>query len=801
MNKYLFLTFFLIGLSGFAQTKRTYYDDEALVPREHPVDFTHLRLEVAFEPTQGKVFGKVTHSFVVLQAKVDTLFLDAPDITIKKASLDGQNLNFTTSKAGVTLRFAAPLTWDNQHSIEIEYECKPKKGIYFIGWNDPKNLSRKQIWTQGQGIDNRAWIPHFDSQNDKITSEIIVRFDKNYKVLSNGDLISATTEGNITTWHYKLDKPHASYLIMLGIGNYEIKTLTSASGKPINLYYYPDWKDRVDFTYQYSKEMFDFFEKEIGYGYGWNSYSQIPVQDFLYGAMENTTATVFGDFFFVDEAGNNDRSYVGVNAHELAHQWFGDLVTARSEAHHWLQESFATHYNMIYEREVFGDEYFQWAKRTSAEKILAASEKDLLPIAHSKAGAIRHYPKGAWVLNMLRYVAGNDGYRRSIRHYLQKHAYQNVDSEDLLIAFHEKLGISLDWFWEQWIYRGGEPHYRIRFEDLGKESRFDVRQVHPVSDICGLFKMPIVFQVFYADGSSDSKTVMIENQQHTVSIPNPAGKKVEFALFDPADWILKKVDFAKPVDMLKAQALKAPFMIDRYDAVFALRKYDLAIKQEVLLKAFENEKFHAIKSEILYQIAPAITDSRVVSVFLTAFRDADMNVRKGALKALKTIPATLEAEVFAQLDAPSYELQEQALRKLCAYSPETAKKALAKTSNSKGDNALNMRIAWLELNLSQKTDPKWLSELVGYVSGSYEFRTRVSAAQTLQRLNLFNDELMKNLFDASIAYNARLSGPCLEVLRYFYAQNAFKTQIEAYYRKFIEGEPYRQEKLKSLMAE
>jgi aminopeptidase N len=797
--KHIYLAvFILFAYQAFCQGKRTYYNDEGLTPREHPVDFYHLRLEVAFEPKLGKVTGKVSHSFVVLQEGLDSLFLDAPEINIKKVSLKAKELSFKTDSKGLTIKFDRPLTWDEALTVDIEYECFPKKGIYFIGWNDTKNLSRKQIWTQGQGTDNRYWIPHFDSQNDKISSEIIVSFDKKYKVLSNGRLITTQEEGQNIRWHYRMEQAHASYLIMLGIGEYDVKTLITESGKPINLYYYPEWANRVEATYKYSKEMFEFFEHELMYGYVWGSYSQIPVQDFLYGAMENTSATVFGDFFFVDEAGYNDRNYVSVNAHELAHQWFGDLVTARSAAHHWLQESFATHYNLIYEREAFGEEHFQWARRSSAIRALEASKKDLLPIAHSGAGTARHYPKGALVLNMLRYTLGNDAYRRGIAHYLEKHAFKNVDSDDLLTAFHEKLGVSLNWFWEQWVYKGGEPHYQVAFEDLGKESRFDVKQIHELSDVCGLFKMPIVFEVHYSDGSMESKKVWIENPQHTVSIPNPNGKKVAFVLFDPSDLVLKKVTFNKSPEMLMEQSLKAPNMIDRYDALVGLRASSVESKLQTLLASLKKETHEALVHEALGQLSQNIQDPLVMAAFASTLKNSDVKLRRAAVRALNEIPQSLENDVFAQLNAPSYELQELSLRKLFELSPQAAQKALQLTAKQKGNNNLNVRIAWLELSLSQKNDEKLLSELVEYISASYEFRTRALAAQTLKKLNLFNPLAMQYLFEASVAYNARLAQPCFEVLKHFAQQTALKPKIQAFHKKFVQSNAYRQEKLKPL---
>src|SRR5690606_26456473 len=192
--------------------------------------------------------------------------------------------------------------------------------------------------------------------------------------------------------------PHATYLIMLGIGEYEIEKRKSKRGIPVNLWYYPEYKERVSTTYKHSTEMMDWFEKEIGVKYPWNTYSQIPVSDYTFGAMENTTATLFGDFYFVDEGADLDRSYLYVNAHELAHQWFGDLVTERTETHHWLQESFATYYGNLYNGVARGKDYYDWSRKTSIDQALEASKKNNYPVGSSVGGTVRHYPKGAVVL-------------------------------------------------------------------------------------------------------------------------------------------------------------------------------------------------------------------------------------------------------------------------------------------------------------------------------------------------------------------------------------------------------------------
>ncbi|MCC7303377.1 MAG: hypothetical protein IT233_12110, partial [Bacteroidia bacterium] len=274
MRPILFLYFFL-PVALCAQSTRTYFEDDQRAPRERLVDFTHLRLEVAFTPEKGLVKGTVTHFFTPLRKEVDSIVLDGPGIRVLDLLLNGKKAEYKNEGDLIIIYCKPALLWETKDSLTITYEANPRKGLYFIGWNDPLNLSRKQIWSQGQGTDNRMWIPMYDEMNDKITSELIVRFDSKYKVLSNGTQLSSKSQKDGTTrWHYRMKNPHAPYLIMLGIGIYDIKTSKSKSGVPMNFYYYPEHKDRVEITYRYSEQMMDWFENETGFKYGWESYSQ-----------------------------------------------------------------------------------------------------------------------------------------------------------------------------------------------------------------------------------------------------------------------------------------------------------------------------------------------------------------------------------------------------------------------------------------------------------------------------------------------------------------------------------------------
>ncbi|MFN3939326.1 MAG: M1 family metallopeptidase, partial [Chitinophagales bacterium] len=454
------------------------------------------------------------------------------------------------------------------------------------------------IWTQGQGTDNRHWIPGYDDENDKLITEMIITFDKNYQVISNGNLISVTDnrDNKTKTWHYAMNKPHAFYLMQLAIGEYAVKEYPSKSGIISSQYYYPDRAETLEPTYGVSTELMDWMESEIGVPYPWDTYANIPVQEFLYGAMENTTATIFTDYMMQDARAADDRSYHSTNAHELAHMWFGDLVTEWSGTHHWLHESFATHYAKKFMEYRYGDDFFQWRRRDEMISAFGADAKDEFPLAHSEAGGARHYPKGSIVLDMLRYVVGDAQYRKVVKEYLEKHAYTNVTTHDFYLQFAETLGMNLDWFFDEWIYKAGYPEYTISYSATSDSTIIEVSQTQKQTQTVGLFKMPIIMQVHYTDGSFDEKKAWIENEKTNVAIPNPLHKTIAFVLFDPNSQVYASVNFKKEFSELRYQAYNAPNMMDRFDAITDMRNISLDTKREDLIAIYYKETWHGIKS-------------------------------------------------------------------------------------------------------------------------------------------------------------------------------------------------------------
>ncbi len=784
----------MLLVSSIASAQHTYrsYQKDATTYREHPIDITRMKVEVSFEPQLGLVKGKVSHTFTVLQQQVDSIFFDAPGITIKSASINNNTLPYTAQAKGIWVKPVQPLNWDQTATIVFEYEATPRKGIYFIGWNVPENpvknpfAVRKQIWTQGQGIDNRYWIPMYDDMNDKFITETVITFENGYEVLSNGPLLKKTAnKNNTTTWHYSMSKPHAGYLLMLGIGKYAIKKSKSGNGVPLNLYYYPDFAERAEPTYRYSEMMIDFLEQETGINYPWESYSQIMVQDFLYGAMENTTATIFGDFFNVDERAFIDRNYVGVNCHELTHQWFGDYITARDVRDTWLQESWATYYPKMLNKKMYGDDVYNWQRRGEQNSAIEASKKDKNAIRFTGAGTARVYPKGSNVIGMLSHVLGEEQWKRALNHYLKTHAYANVETNDLQQAIQDKLGIDMNWFFDQWVLRGGEPEYTVKYQaitlqDGSKSTQVEVDQTHQQDEVIGLFKMPIAIEVFYTDGTSDKSTTWISEQHTNISIPNAGKKSVAFVLFDPNNMVLKTVNFKKTYEELVAQVQNAPNMLDRYDALAALKETPLDKKRTALLNVLKKETFHAIKSEAISQLA---ADETTLDDLLGVFKFSDPQPKLAFIKAYAGNNNKAILQLTQALKDSSYDVVLAAVEKLCKIDPVNAAKYLAVVKDVYGmNNAVNIK--YHELCVINNIDVnQHATALINYASNAWEFRTRNNAFAAIKASGVFAENLIPYLFDAMLSTNGRLAAPAAELANYVCLKTVNLTLMQNYYKQ------------------
>ena len=446
--RYFFL-FFITILSFAQQTTK--------------VDFIKCNAFLLPQKDTKSITGIVVYDFKV-NAAIDTIRIDAKNITFSDVKINGKEVKYKNNNKELALYEGFK---SGKNSVTFSYAATPKQTLYFIGEAD--NL---QIWTQGQGKYTSHWLPSFDDVNEKVIFNLSIGLEKEYQVISNGVQIPLKKPKKYIlppiwdvnkNWSFQMKKPMSSYLLMLAIGKFINQKQIASSGIPLEFYLDQKDEDKFEPTYRYSKQIFDFFEKEIGVKYPWGIYRQVPVRDFLYAGMENTTSTIFAQDYVVNEIGFNDRNYVNVNAHELAHQWFGDMITAKSGKHHWLQEGFATYYALLAEKEVFGEDYFYYQLYKNAIQLQNAVKNDTIPILNDKASSLSFYQKGAWALHSIREAIGEEKFKKVIKAYLKKYQFKNVETEDFLAEIRKVTDFNTEKFKKTWL-----EDYHFQADEVNK---------------------------------------------------------------------------------------------------------------------------------------------------------------------------------------------------------------------------------------------------------------------------------------------------------------------------------------------
>ncbi|MFI8604319.1 M1 family metallopeptidase [Cellulophaga baltica] len=504
------------------------------------VDFISGDLSITVVPEQKQVNGTVTYTFDILKP-VDSIFLDAKNFTFTTVRLNNKKVKYSVDDKHIIIR--KKFKKGQAQQLQLSYEVQPTQTVYFIGWEDDANKN-KQIWTQGQGKYTSHWLPSFDDMNEKVVFDTEITFDSKYQIIANGNLIhSEKNANNMTTWSYDMVQPMSSYLLAFSIANYGKEVVTSADGVPLELYYYPKDQQKVEPTYRYSKEIFDFLVSEIGVPYPWQNYKQVPVKDFLYAGMENTTTTIFSDAYMIDSIAFIDRNYVNINAHELAHQWFGNLVTEADGQHHWLQEGFATYYALLAEKELFGAEYYFWKLFDTAETLKQQSKEGKgESLKNPKASSLTFYEKGAWALALLKEEVGTESFKKGIQNYLEKYRFKNVKINDFLVEIEQASGQSLSSFDEIWL----------------ENTEFPVAVVYD-----------------YLKNNSSSISDFISLQE---SINKVADKKAQLVLIENAYDKSDSIEFKKRLIFTYAELFSIDFMRK------IIASNDLMLRQAISLK-------------------------------------------------------------------------------------------------------------------------------------------------------------------------------------------------------------------------
>src|SRR5690625_4643765 len=437
-----FLLLFLLLATPFISAQQT-----------EIVDFENLKAYLSFHPKSNSVEGEISYTFKI-KAKTDSILLKEKNMKVELSSNSPTKakLKATSDKIWILHQFKSGKTYTLNFSYQVE---DPNHALYFVGWD---NEGTNQIWSQGQGKENSYWLPSIDDANDKILFDLTYQVPANYQVIANGELIDHHSKDNAEVWRYKMREPISSYLIGVAVGQYKRRDLQSTSGVPIELYFEEKDSLRVEPTYRYSQRIFDFLEEEIGVAYPWKNYKQTPVRDFLYAGMENTTATIFAESLMVDPIGFQDRNYIRVNAHELAHQWFGNLITEQSSADHWLHEGIATYYALLVQQEIFGDDEFYYKLFQKAEQLKEQSDKGKgEALINPEAGSLTFYDKGAWAIHILKEQIGEVNFRKGIKAFLEKYKFQNVTIQDFISEIEKQSDTDLSSYTDKWLKQSAFP--------------------------------------------------------------------------------------------------------------------------------------------------------------------------------------------------------------------------------------------------------------------------------------------------------------------------------------------------------
>lgn len=437
MKIILFVLSFLASLPLFSQ-QSDIVDFKTAEVHIHTIDFD-----------KKTISGSADFRFEILK-DTDSVFLDAQNFNDLEVSLNGSPIKpvYNQKQLIIKSKFEKGTT----HQLSVNWTAHPKKTLYFVERLGRNGVVEEQIWTQGQGKYTSNWLPSLDDVNDKIEFDISITYKNGFEVLANGKLVDKEIGEKETTWNYNMNHPMPSYLVAIAIGHYSLMEKKSKSGIDLEMYYYPEDSIRSEPTYRHTKAMFDYLEQEIGIPYPWQNYKQVPVKDFLYSGMENTTLTIFSDAFVIDSIAYNDRNYVTVNAHELAHQWFGDMVTATSGEHHWLQEGFATYYALLAERHLFGDEHYYWQLFENAQELIKQeTDGGSTSLLNPKSSSATFYKKGAWALHVLREKVGDSAFKSAVVSYLDKKQFQNVETSDFISEVENSSGMDLSDFENEWL--------------------------------------------------------------------------------------------------------------------------------------------------------------------------------------------------------------------------------------------------------------------------------------------------------------------------------------------------------------
>lgn len=684
--------------------------------RSREFDAIHYRIKLRFDEDKKMFWGETRITLRPLSDGFEKCFLDAEKFIVSSVEdQSGQPLEFHQGNGKIAVSLGQTYDYGDELSVTVFYfakDCGASRN-FPLGISFAEATESHPRLIQALSFPNgaRHWFPCYDHPNDKATIEVIATVNEDYKALSNGKLVSVTkdTRNKTKTFHWMQDRPHSTYLTVLAAGPYHVIE-DSLGDLPINYWVYPQDAENAKFSFSKTPEIITFFNREFGYEYPWDKYDQVTIPG-IGGGAECTSATLLGQGVIHDERADEDFPSHKLIAHEAAHQWWGDLVTLRDWGHTWINESFGTYSDYLYIKHSLGeDEGAVDLLHKKNAYLREAHNRYMRPIVFHRWEKPQQnfdshtYPKGAVIINMMRWILGDKPFRKTISHFLHKHAYDSADTHDFVIAVKEMTGRNLEWFFEQWFFSPGHPVFDVSYhwDDSNKKVKLKIVQTQDTSGRIPVFKTPVVIAVVTKEGKKTEKVWLKEKVEEFEIACNQTPLMVRF---DEGNFLLKEWTFVKTTRELIYQ-LKNDDVIGRMWAASELGK----IKKDApvvaaLLESGRNDPFWSVRKAAIENMG-APKSREHTSVLKRKCVDKNSRVRAAALQVLgDSGQAELVAffvERFEKDD--SYVAQAEALRSIGKCGDSSLAEYLKKAAGMKSHrNILRKAADWALKQISSST--------------------------------------------------------------------------------------------------
>jgi aminopeptidase N len=660
--------------------------------RTHDLLHTSLRLRFNWEKEQ--VIGQAELKLAPYFYPSSTLVLDAKGFEFSKIRMVGASKDLDYDYDGQQLMIDLGKTYQKgeEYTLAIDYIATPAasggssaitsdKGLFFIDPRDEDPEKPTQIWTQGETEHNSRWFPTIDKPNERTTQEMFVTVEDNYEVLSNGTLISEKANGDGTkTWHWKMDLPHAPYLFMLAIGEFAVVE-ESWEGKPVTYYVEPEYEEDATAIFSNTKEMLSFFSDKMGVKYPWPKYAQVVVRDYVSGAMENTSAVIFGEFVQRHKRELIDDHNERIVAHELIHHWFGDLVTTESWANLTMNEGFANYGEYLWFEHKYGREEADYHLLGEWAGYLSSARGNIHPLIHfgyedkEDMFDAHSYNKGGSVLHMLRKYVGDDAFWAGLNRYLTDNAYTAVEAHNLRLAFEEVTGEDMNWFFNQWYFDQGHPRLEVSkdYDPTTGTLTLTVEQLQDAERMPAVFQLPVDVDIYTAEGEVERKKIFVDQRKQSFTFEVDQAPKL--VNFDAERALLAEVEFEKSEEELVFQYYNGPLFLDRYEAILEMRQSSSPVATQLLGDALEDD-FWNIRAVALGNLPANVGEAARNKMAEIASTDPHSDVRASAYQKLAELgdnSAVAVAQLAIEQDS-AYNVIGAALQYLAEFEPAAALK-------------------------------------------------------------------------------------------------------------------------------